>query len=441
MSETISSFGPADLHIEPGPLTSNIADPTLGNAYITTSKIATAYNMPAGDGTGVKVGIISFGGGWIQADLNKAMGNLGISPAPTINTVLIGSATNNFQANYYANAQPKWDTLTVASLENTLDIYCVAGLVPKANIVVYRVDPVYYTDFNTIINKVVSDQCNVVSISWAYSESSNFNGTIEPAMANAVANGVTILAATGDKGSADHVLGNVLGVVWPSVSPSVVAVGGTELELWPNNTIKTETVSVNSGGGISTVFPVPSWQNGLPYRKYFKSDSSYGPTVTLTSGTLSSGIGRGVPDISAPYRTYPIWFNGNVVPVAGTSASCPIVAGLVARVKSLSGKNFNSLNPILYGNSRIFNDFTIGNNDDILTEGYSASQGWDPVVGLGSPNGQTLLNTIAQTTKIKTVANTWSPTANVYVKTATNTWSNVQAIWTKVDSTTWKQTF
>ena len=56
-------------------------------ALLTAPKIATAYNVPDSTGAGVKVGIISLGGGFSQADLDKSMSDLGLT-APTVTFVL-----------------------------------------------------------------------------------------------------------------------------------------------------------------------------------------------------------------------------------------------------------------------------------------------------------------------------------------------------------------
>ena len=53
--------------------------------------------------------------------------------------------------------------------------------------------------------------------------------------------GVVFFASTGDSGA---------GVIWPSTSPNVVAVGGTTLTLNPDGTVASETGWVGSGGGL-----------------------------------------------------------------------------------------------------------------------------------------------------------------------------------------------
>ena len=411
-------------------LSANPAD-SLSNyidgSNVTPTIISTAYNIPSNTASNVKVGIISLGGGWQPSDLQKSLANLSVTLTQSITSVLVDGAGNVFSTSD-----------SNASLENTLDLYCVAGMAPGANIVLYTGQN-SVTGFANVVNRAINENCDVISISWGTDEYYNTAGTfLETAFANAAAQGITICVATGDYGSSSTITPRVLSVGYPASSPNVVAVGGTVLTY---NTASysrvTETVSSSSGGGISTVFPVPSWQTGLTYQKYFTSNSSYGPTTALT--------GRGVPDVSAPFETYVLWYNGTIANVAGTSASTPIIAGMFARYMSMNGGRrpvIDGIHPILYSNINAYSDLTTGTNADPLPQGYAANIGWDPVVGMGAPLGTVLYPMITSGgTNIKTAANTWSYVSNVKVKTGSTTWSNVKAIWNKVNSTTWKQTF
>jgi subtilase family serine protease len=87
--------------------------------------------------------------------------------------------------------------------------------------------------------------------------------------------------------------------------------------------------------------------------------------------------------------------------VGGTSCSAPQWAGLVAIADQISqasfGDNLGYINPALYkigsDSARYANDFfdvTAGNNQTSSIPGYSASQGWDAVTGLGTPNAANL---------------------------------------------------
>jgi len=431
---------------------------------LTPLKIATAYNMPSSTGANVKVGIISLGGGWWQGDLANSMSNMGLT-TPTITTVLVDGASNNFNGNSQT-------TPGLYSFENTLDLYCVAGLAPSANIVLYigRNDGINYTtnattaaslnnntSFGNLITRAVDEECDIISISWASGEIlSNVypnyycGDFLAGPLAAASAKGISVFASSGDYGSIFSLSANIETAVYPATSSNVIAVGGTNLIVTTGNVRSSETVEnldpifsyangYGSGGGISTFISLPTWQSNLTYQRYFKSNSTVGPVTSLSN--------RGVPDIAAPMNSYGLWY-GNVINQfgGGTSASAPIMAGMFARFMSLNGGRRpipNAIHPILYGNLNAYYDITSGNNaTTTYLNGYAASSNWDPITGVGVPWGNVVYQMVSSGgTTVKTAANNWSYLANVKVKTATNTWSNVRAIWTKVDSTTWKQTF
>jgi kumamolisin len=439
----ISNFG----------VTTNFSNIVGISGNITTLQVATAYNFPASNGANVKVGVISLGGGFSQSDLNYSLANLGIVSLPTVTQVLVDGATGVFNGNIFSGNSMPVDS---ASFENTLDLYAVGSIVPSANIVLYISPGTTTTQWANVFQRAINEGCNIITHSWAIDEIAGYGPFLETVFANASAKGITILSASGDYGSEG---GNNLGLygpnstAYPATSPNVVAVGGTLLTLNSGNVRVTETASTGSGGGVSTLFSVPTWQNGRTYQKFNANTSTYGPNVTLTTGTLGniSGnlIGRAVPDISAPMFSYALWFGGNIqAGWGGTSISTPILAGMFARFMSLNGGKqppvgtiTNSINPILYSNASGFYDITSGNNDAYNATGYAATSGWDAVTGLGAPWGNVLYPMVTSGgTKIKSTDSNWHYVANVKVKTATNTWSNVKAIWTKTING-WQQTF
>jgi kumamolisin len=409
-------------------LSANPADTLLNyinGTQVLPTIISTAYNMPANFGANTKVGIVSLGGGWWPGDLQKSLANLGLTLSQPITSVIVdpGGA-----ANVYVSGN-------IWSIENTLDLYCVAGIVPSANIVIYTGQN-SFSSFANILNRAIVEECDVISISWAADEPTSLNTYLEAPLANAAAKGITVLAASGDKGSTGNDGIYNLSVCYPASSPNVVAVGGTQLTYNTSTYARiTESVSQYSGGGISTQFSVPSWQTGLKANLFFSSNG-YSQVSTIT--------GRGIPDISAPFSTYVLWSGNTIAAGGGTSASTPIMAGMFARYISATGRRPipNAVHPIIYANTSAYSDIQSGNNLSYSSIGYSANIGWDPVVGLGAPIGNVVYQMVASGgTSVKTAANTWGYLANIKVKTDTNTWSNVRAVWTKVDSTTWKQTF
>jgi len=436
--------------VEALPLATSIGEGTL----LTGPKISTAYNIPAGTGAGVKVGIISLGGGYSQSDLNRSLADLGLT-APTVTFVPVDGTTNSYTGNPGS-----------ADGENALDLVCVASMVPQANIVLYTgqngfsltTDPITAAaanrtcGFANVLNRAVNENCDIITISWGAGEKFIIGGTtyycgdyMSSALANASANGTSVFVATGDYGSEPTSGANIVAPQYPATNSNIIAVGGTYLSLFSGNTARSsETVYNNSqlaggfggGGGVSTTISVPSWQTGLTYKQYFTANSTIGPSTLLS--------GRGIPDISAAMNSYGVWINGTVYGFSGTSASAPIMAGIFARYISIAGRRPipNSIHPVLYGNLNAYYDIASGNNATIpYINGYAASSNWDPVTGLGVPNGNVVYQMVSSGgTVIKTAANAWNYVANVQVKTAPTTWSNVRAIWTKTING-WSQAF
>jgi subtilase family serine protease len=286
---------------------------------------------------------------------------------------------------------------------------------------------------------------DVISQSFGAGEGSFHNGlaaltNLRHAFIDAQANNVTVLASSGDGGTANNYKEPVKNpkvipyqsVGWPASDPLVTAVGGTNLctdattgtsvdilsppaqcQAKLNPTSQREVGWVGSGGGYSILFPRPAFQNTLPPGSTFVGSSvgAPGPNTNM----------RGIPDIAYQaashtgvlvYDTLPAttasagagcsganpcdagWYV-----VGGTSASSPQWAGLIAIADQMAGHDLGYINPKLYqiANNPAqyaadFFDVTVGNNQtNPSIPGYSASTGWDAVTGLGTPNAANLL--------------------------------------------------
>ena len=385
---------------------------------LTPQQVATAYNFPTNDGAGSCVAIIELGGGYTNQNLTSSFNRIGITQTPTVVPVATAYGTNN-----PGNSE--------ADGENMLDIYVIGGIVPKSTIAVYFGNP-YQAGFHAALAAAVYDNIrspSIISISWGAIESS---GYLDDLLISALVKGITVTVATGDYGSKASANTNVYTVQYPVSSPYVLACGGTTLQLNPNGTIANETVwnggSHGSAGGVSTIYSVPPYQTGLTSKLY--------PTPTVT--TLR---GRGIPDVAgnADSATGYQFYYGlpNIYTdqgVGGTSAVAPLYAALFARITSL-GYKVRFINSVLYSNPQVFQDITVGNNACPAAQGYSATTGWDACTGLGSPNGQAILNLLeAGRPKIKDNSGNWVYVQNIKVKTSSSTWSNVTATYTKTNS-------
>jgi kumamolisin len=79
-------------------------------------------------------------------------------------------------------------------------------------------------------------------------------------------------------------------------------------------------------------------------------------------------------------------------PIGGTSAAAPLWAALIACLNQGLNARCGFLNPVLYPRAakNVLRDITGGNNG-----AYAAGPGWDACTGLGSPQGQRLLQALS----------------------------------------------
>jgi kumamolisin len=349
-----------------------------GTSY-TPNQVASIYGFPAGtDGTGQIIALVELGGGFETSDLTSYFGGLGI-PVPSVTAVSVDGTVN----------EPGSDP-TGADVEVALDIQVAGAAAPGATQLVY-----FAPNSDQGFVDSVSDASHatpapvVISISWGQSEDSwtaQGRTSLDDAIADACALGITVCVAAGDNGSSDGVTDGQPHVDFPASSPHALACGGTSLVATAAGVISSETVWNDGsgggagGGGVSDAFPVPSWQAtaGVP----------------VSAGT-SHAAGRGVPDVAGnadPETGYQIMADGQPQVVGGTSAVAPLWAALIARLAEASGTRFGLIQTALYTGVQPgvdvagFNDIVSGSNG-----AYSAGPGWDACTGLGSPVGATLL--------------------------------------------------
>ena len=81
--------------------------------------------------------------------------------------------------------------------------------------------------------------------------------------------------------------------------------------------------------------------------------------------------------------------------MAGTSAACPVVSAIFAQLNNYrlaAGKSsLGWLNPFIYSVGEDgFNDVTTGTTSGGYTGGFTATTGWDPATGFGTPDFSSL---------------------------------------------------
>ncbi|KAJ7493800.1 subtilisin-like protein, partial [Mycena latifolia] len=286
-----------------------------------------------------------------------------------------------------------------AGIEADLDIQYTVGVasgVPVSFISVGDDSQDGVSGFIDIVNSILTmpaaQRPTVLTTSYGFNEQ-DLPVSLAVAMCNAYmqlgAIGISAIFASGD-GGVGGVQPTTCTTFVPSAPggcPFITSVGGT-------TNVPPHAASLFSSGGLSNYFPTPGYQ-AADVAAYLAS-----------IGTLYEGLynksGRGIPDVSAASHNIEIVWRaeGQVNLVDGTSCASPIFASMIALVNDrllAAGKPIlGFLNPFLYSPAgrAAFTDVTSGHNPGCNTDGFSATTGWDPVTGLGTPNFDGLLNAV-----------------------------------------------
>ena len=260
------------------------------------------------------------------------------------------------------------------NLEESLDIEWAHAEAPGAKIVLVEAK----TSSNANLYAAV-DYANTtlkateVSMSWGGSETSSETGSDS----NFTHAGTLYTASAGDSGH---------GVIYPSASPDVIAVGGTTLNGCSGTSCSgftSETSWSDGGGGVSADESIPAFQ------------SSYtGPVFGAATINALTGGKRGVPDISfvgnpstgvSVYDSTAFEGQSGWWTIGGTSVGAPNWAGILA-AGAAAGKTALQSNSAIYsgGYKTNLRDITSGTNGTCGTD-CTAGTGYDLVTGLGSP--------------------------------------------------------
>lgn len=333
------------------------------------TQVARLYDFPSdANGNGQTIGLIELGGGYRTADIREYFQLLGLQP-PAVKTISVNHGNNR--------------PTTPHSLDGEvmLDIEVASAVAPGVAIAVYFA-PNTDRGFQDAVSTAVHDQLNrpsVLLINWGNAEANWSNQSIENfhhVAQEAALLGITITAASGDCGSNNGLADGKNHVDFPASCPHVLAIGGTRLTA-VNGVMERETVwndgvhNGATGGGYSTVFGRPNWQ-----------------------AAVVSQSGRGVPDVAGnadPETGYNILVDGQQVVVGGTSAAASLWAGLIVLLNQKLNRRVGFINPSLYNidQSNGFREIILGNNG-----AYSATYGWNPCSGQGTPMGARLLQAL-----------------------------------------------
>ncbi len=405
-----------------GPPSPVYCQATYGIACYGPPDMATEYNFPTSTSGGAGQTIVifdSYGSPTIRQDLATFDEAYNISAPPSFK---IYNPEGTTVLNY--NGLPSPVNMNNKAIinkvgwayETTLDVEYAHAMAPGANIALVTV-PVAETQGVQGLQNLENAQLwalnhhlgNIWSDSFATTEQA-FNSSasilgLDKLYAMAAADGVTVLFASGDSGVANT---NKQGapypyttVNYPSSSPNVLSVGGTEITNPPSTYItsyQSESVWNDAygagGGGFSSIFPVTPFQKSLVQANYLGEAARGLPDVSYNAAVISSVL---------IYESFDPVYGPGWVPIGGTSAATPQWAAVVATINQVDGAQ-GFIVPKLYAlankpseYAQAFHDITSGNNSSGGITGYTALQGWDAASGLGTPNVSGLISALAPT--------------------------------------------
>ncbi len=359
-----------------------------------------SFNGVTGNGAGQTIAIVdAYDNPTIGSDLHAFDAHFGLADPPSFTKLNQTGGTSlpgtDPAGPYSSSGGGDWEQ------EELLDVEWAHAMAPGANIILYEASNAGSGLYTAISTARSTSGVTVVSMSWGGSEfsgettydSTYFSTPSGHVGAGGVAGGVTFLASTGDSGA--YSSGTTKAVQYPAISPNVVAVGGTTLNVsgntyfgesgWGNGT--SSASSGGAGGGISSYESQPAYQGGVVTQSTTRRTT---PDISIDANPSS-----GVPI----YDSYDFGATTPWVPgyEGGTSLACPMWAALIALTdQDRASAGLGSLDgatqtlPRLYHlPSSDFHDVTTGNN------GYAAGAGYDLVTGIGSPVGNTLVPDLA----------------------------------------------
>jgi subtilase family serine protease len=303
----------------------------------------------------------------------------------------------NISVNGFDTSPPA--TNGVNDLEQTGDIEMAMSMAPAATILVYEGD-----EMVSIFNRMADDGlAKQISCSWGMAYGTAPSQLLINTINTLNAQGQSVFIASGDNG-AYAPGGGVSAGAWntngyyfnPDSFTNVTICGGTTLKLTAQGgTYQSETTWSGSGGGQSTNFSLPAYQQG----------------ISMTANRGSTTL-RNVPDVAAVSAGMLITGYGTNAYVIGdgTSYAAPLWAGLMALINEQRADNglpsFVNLNETLYAIGKgpnyasAFHDITTGNTTNTAQNptNYFAVQGYDLCTGWGTPKGDNLIRLLSQPT-------------------------------------------
>ena len=239
--------------------------------------------------------------------------------------------------------------------ETILDIEMATAMCPNCSIAVVESTTASFSDFNDAVG-LATTLPGVVAISNSYGGPEASEAEY-PAYEAAYQRGIAVVASAGDSG---------YGVESPASFQHVIAVGGTSLFVNNSGTYLSESAWSGSGSGCAGG-PAPDWQIG------------------------TGCSGKAIADVAAvanPATGVAVFYNGQWLIFGGTSASAPIIAGLLALKHNYGqpGSALPTAGQYIWQHKNALHDVVSGNNGN-CRKYCKAGLKWDGPTGLGTPKG------------------------------------------------------
>jgi subtilase family serine protease len=395
---------------------------STGFACYSPKQFETNYNMTSlykdkWTGAGETIALVdSYGSPTIKQDLATFDAGFGLPAPPSFKIIQPAGKVPPFNSK---------NSLMVSWAEETsLDVEYAHSMAPGANLLLVET-PVAETigvhGFPQIVaaeNYVIKHKmADVISQSLAAAEASFPSKSsilkLRSAYINAVKAHVTVLGAAGDWGesspsdASESTYYTFATANWPASDPLVTSVGGLQLHLnaagdqvippnvWNENSLLGAPVA--GGGGLSSVFSRPSYQNSVK--------SVVGNWRGLPDLSMSASVNGG----ALVYMSFKGLPGPAYYIIGGTSEATPLLAGVIAVADQYAGHPLGLINPALYkiaatkGETGIV-DVTTGENTVTFVQnghtytvpGAVAGPGYDLASGLGTINGADFVPELAK---------------------------------------------
>ncbi len=333
--------------------------------------LQSAYDIPTTGGSSQTVAVVdAFGYPAAESDLAKYRSKYGLSPCTKANGCF-KKVNEKGEEGKYPEAEPGWEE------EAGLDLDMVSAACPECKILQVEASGELPAETGASVNTAARLGATEISNSYGYPEEYEpWCGTTGCTAYDSdfVHPGIAVLASAGDSGY-DNVYDELHSPSFPAASPNVIAVGGTGLHKsktaargWTENVWGEPGRRSGTGSGCSHFQSKPAWQTDSGCAKRTDNDVS------------------AVAACESPVSVYVTALGGWEL-LCGTSASSPLMAGIVAHEseaeRALGAEGF-------YKDPAALFDVTRGSNGTCTTEPEylcTAEVGYDAPTGLGTPDG------------------------------------------------------